>query len=78
MYVLESCGSLGACTMSKRQPFDDQHVNACLKKDRHSTEELAEEAIQRIRAHGRRVKLYIYYCDNCLGFHLTSTKRGIT
>lgn len=46
-------------------------VSSCLKKHRYKTEQLAQEAINRIHKK-RKVNLRIYFCKKCLGYHLTS------
>ena len=46
-------------------------VSSCLKKKRYKTEQIAQEAINRIRKK-RKVNLRIYFCQKCLGYHLTS------
>lgn len=46
-------------------------VSSCLKKRRYSNEQLALEAIQRAHKNKSKDKLRVYFCDKCLGYHLT-------
>lgn len=49
-------------------------VSSCIKKRRYSNEQSALEAIQRARKNNSKDELRIYFCKNCLGYHLTHTK----
>lgn len=51
-------------------PKDVHHrQRSCLNKASYSTEEKAQEIIDK-----RKVKLYIYPCDFCKGYHLSRRK----
>lgn len=49
-------------------------VSSCLKKRRYSNEQSALEAINRARKNKSKDQLRVYFCKNCLGYHLTHTK----
>ena len=51
-------------------------VSSCLKKKCYKTEQIAQEAINRIHKK-RKVNLRIYFCKECLGYHLTSRVQEI-
>ena len=51
-------------------------ISSCLKKKRYKTEQIAQEAINRIHKK-RKVNLRIYFCKECLGYHLTSRAQEI-
>lgn len=48
-------------------------ATSCLKKTRYPSKQCAEEAINRIHKQ-RDTPLYIYYCNTCMGYHLTHKK----
>lgn len=45
-------------------------VSSCWKKHRYPTEQVAQEAVNRIHKK-RNVALRVYFCNRCLGYHLT-------
>ena len=45
-------------------------VKSCLKKRRYPNEQSALEAINRVHKE-RNTKLRVYFCEECLGYHLT-------
>lgn len=49
-------------------------VSSCIKKRRYSNEQSALEAIRRAHKNNSKDQLRIYFCKNCLGYHLTHTK----
>lgn len=46
-------------------------VCSCIKKRRYSSYDFAKEKIKEIQKI-RNVKLRVYFCKKCLGYHLTS------
>ena len=46
-------------------------AHSCLRKKRYNSEQVAQEAINRIHKK-RKTKLRVYFCKYCLGYHLTS------
>lgn len=49
-------------------------VSSCLKKIRYPNEQSALDAIRRIHK-SRNDDLRVYFCNYCLGYHLTHTKK---
>lgn len=45
-------------------------VRSCLKKRRYPNEQSALEAINRVHKK-RKIDLRVYFCNKCLGYHLT-------
>lgn len=45
-------------------------VSSCVKKKRYANEQLANEAINKIHKK-RNTELRVYFCKECLGYHLT-------
>ena len=51
-------------------------VSSCLKKKRYKTEQLAQEAINKIHKK-RKVNLRINFCKERLGYQMTSREQQI-
>lgn len=49
--------------------FVKSFLNGCLRKKRFDTADKAMKA-----AKNKKVKLSVYYCRSCNGFHITSSK----
>lgn len=48
-------------------------VRSCLKKHRYVSEQQAQETINKVHKK-RNIELRVYFCKQCLGYHLTSTR----